>query len=328
MVAAFQKGRRSSAPARTPSAISYVVSEQANPSKKDLEMKQLFSGSYNRSACNHTHLEPLVFFLSGIPGLEQAHSWISIPFCSMFVISLLGNSTLLYVIKTDLSLHKPMFFFLSMLSSIDLVLSLTTMPKTLGIFWFNAREIGLVGCLVQMFFLHSFSIMESAVLLAMSFDRYVAICHPLRYHSILTHSLVVKAGLVALMRAVALMLPLPFLLRRLSYCHSFIIAHCYCEHMAVVRLACSNTRFNNIYGIFVALLIVGFDLGFIVLSYAKILRAVLSLATKEAPACLMSAPSWSSTFLWFSPLSYTGLATMFLPTSTFSWLISTCSSRQ
>ncbi|XP_063162126.1 olfactory receptor 52K1-like [Candoia aspera] len=224
---------------------------------------------------------PLVFFLSGIPGLEHVHHWISIPFCSMFVISLLGNCTLLYVIKANMSLHQPMFFFLSMLSSTDLVLSLTTMPKTLGIFWFNAGEIGLVGCLVQMFFLHSFSIMESAVLLAMSFDRYVAICHPLRYHSILTHSLVAKAGLVALMRGVALMLPLPFLLQRLSYCHSFTIAHCYCEHMAVVRLACSNTQFNNIYGIFVALLIVGLDLGLIALSYVKILGTVLSLATKE-----------------------------------------------
>ncbi|KAM6447814.1 olfactory receptor 52K1-like [Liasis olivaceus] len=244
-------------------------------------MKQLFSGSYNGSVRNHTALEPVVFFLTGIPGLEHVQHWISIPFCSMFVISLLGNCSLLYVIKTDMSLHQPMFFFLSMLASSDVVLSLTTMPKTLGIFWFNAGEIGLVGCLVQMFFLHTFSIMESAVLLAMSFDRYVAICHPLRYHSILTHSLVAKAGLVALMRAVALMLPLPFLLQRLSYCHSLTIAHCYCEHIAVVRLACSNTQFNNIYGIFVALLIVGLDLGFIVLSYVKILSAVLSLATKE-----------------------------------------------
>ncbi|XP_070605471.1 olfactory receptor 52K1-like [Erythrolamprus reginae] len=244
-------------------------------------MKQLPRGSHNRSAGNHTPWEPLVFFLSGIPGLEHAHSWISIPFCAMFLTSLLGNGGLLYIIKTDRSLHQPMFLFLSMLSSIDLVLSLSTVPKTLSIFWFNAGEIGLVGCLVQMFFLHSFAIMESAVLLAMSFDRYVAVCHPLRYHSILTHSLVAKAGLVALVRAVGLMLPLPFLLRRLSYCRSVTIAHCYCEHMAVVRLACSDTRFNNLYGIFVALLIVGFDLGFIVLSYARILRAVLSLATKE-----------------------------------------------
>uniref|UniRef100_A0A8C5WS13 G-protein coupled receptors family 1 profile domain-containing protein n=1 Tax=Laticauda laticaudata TaxID=8630 RepID=A0A8C5WS13_LATLA len=216
---------------------------------------------------NHTLLEPV--------------PWISIPSCSMFVISLLDNGILLYMIKTGVSLHKPMFFFLSMLFSIDLLLSLTPMSKTLGIFWFNAGEIGLVGCLVQMFFLHSFSIMESAVLLAKSFDRYVAICHPLRYHSILTHSLVVKAGLMVLMRAVALVLPLPFLLQRLRDCHSSTIAHCYCEHMAMVRLACSNTCFSNIYGIFVALLIVGCDLGFILLSYAKILRAALSLATKE-----------------------------------------------
>ncbi|XP_015683290.1 olfactory receptor 52K1-like [Protobothrops mucrosquamatus] len=266
---------------RTGSTLSYVVFAQEKPTEKYLEMRQLSSGSYNRLAHNHTSLEPLVFFLSGIPGLEHAHRWISIPFCSVFVISLLGNCSLLYVIKTDQSLHNPMFFLLSMLSSIDLVLSLTTTPKTLAVFWFKAGEIGLAGCLVQMFFLHSFSIMESAVLLAMSFDRYVAICHPLRYHSILTHSLVAKAGLVALMRAVALMLPLPFLLGRLSYCHSFTIAHCYCEHMALVRLACSDTRFNNLYGIFVALLIVGLDLGFILLSYAKILRAVLSLATKE-----------------------------------------------
>ncbi|XP_053161944.1 olfactory receptor 52K1-like [Hemicordylus capensis] len=230
---------------------------------------------------NHTRSHSSAFFLSGIPGLEASHLWISIPFCSVFTISLLGNSTLLYVIKTDVTLHKPMFSFLSMLASIDLVLSLTTMPKTLSIFWFRASEISLMACLTQMFFLHTFAIMESAVLLAMAFDRYVAICHPLRYNAILTSSLVAKMGLVALGRAVLLMLPLPFLLRRLPYCHSHVISHCYCEHMAVVRLACANTQFNNIYGIIVAMVVVVLDLSFISLSYAKILRSVLSLATTE-----------------------------------------------
>ncbi|XP_006032157.1 olfactory receptor 52K1-like [Alligator sinensis] len=222
-----------------------------------------------------------IFFLTGIPGLEAMHRWISIPFCTVFTVALLGNGTLLYIIKTEPSLHKPMFYFLAMLAVIDLVLSMTTMPKTLSIFLFNAREISFSGCLVQMFFLHSFSIMESAVLLAMAFDRYVAICIPLRYTTILTNALIVKIGLAALSRAVLLMFPLPFLLRRLPYCHSHIIAHCYCEHMAVVKLACANSRFNNIYGIIVALFIVGFDLMFIGLSYVKILRTVLNLASKE-----------------------------------------------
>ncbi|XP_050804038.1 olfactory receptor 52K1-like [Gopherus flavomarginatus] len=235
----------------------------------------------NLSGSNSTGIDPSVFFLMGISGLEALHLWISIPFCSMFIVALLGNCTLLYVIKTEPSLHKPMFYFLTMLAVIDLVLSTTTMPKILSIFWFNSREISFNACLVQMFFLHSFSIMQSAVLLAMAFDRYVAICNPLRYTTILTNSVIAKIGLAALTRAVLLMVPLPFLLRWLPYCRSHLISHCYCEHMAVVNLACANTKFNNIYGITVALLIVGLDLMFISLSYVKILRAVLSLASKE-----------------------------------------------
>uniref|UniRef100_A0A8C0ITS8 G-protein coupled receptors family 1 profile domain-containing protein n=1 Tax=Chelonoidis abingdonii TaxID=106734 RepID=A0A8C0ITS8_CHEAB len=223
----------------------------------------------NLSGPNGTGSDPSVFFLTGIPGLEALHLWISIPFCSVFTMALLGNCTLLYVIKTELSLHKPMFYFLTILAVIDLVLSTTTM------------EISFNACLVQMFFLHSFSIMQSALLLAMAFDRYVAICNPLRYATILTNSVIAKIGLAALTRAVLLVIPLPFLLRRLPYCGSHVISHCYCEHMAVVNLACADTRFNNIYGIVVALFIVGLDLMFIFLSYVKILRAVLSLASKE-----------------------------------------------
>ncbi|KAM7179304.1 olfactory receptor 52K1-like [Macrochelys suwanniensis] len=235
----------------------------------------------NLSGSNSTGADPSMFFLTGIPGLETLHPWISIPFCSVFSVALLGNCTLLYVIRTEPSLHKPMFYFLAMLAVIDLVLSTTTVPKILSIFWFNSREISFNGCLVQMFFLHSFSIMESALLLAMAFDRYVAICNPLRYATILTNSVIARIGLAALARAVLLMVPLPFLLRRLPYCGSHVISHCYCEHMAMVKLACADTRFNNVYGIIITVFIVGQDLMFIVLSYVKILRAVLSLVSKE-----------------------------------------------
>nr|XP_008176274.1 olfactory receptor 52K1-like [Chrysemys picta bellii] len=235
----------------------------------------------NLSAPNGTGSDPSVFFLTGIPGLEALHPWISIPFCSMFTVALLGNCTLLYVIKTEPSLHKPMFYFLGMLAVIDLVLSTTTVPKILSIFWFNSREISFNGCLVQMFFLHSFSTLESTLLLAMAFDRYVAICNPLWYATILTNSVIAKIGLAALARAVLLVLPLPFVLRRLPYCRSHVISHCYCEHMAMVKLACADTRFNNVYGIILTVFIGGLDLMFISLSYIKILRAVLSLASKE-----------------------------------------------
>uniref|UniRef100_A0A8C8S787 Olfactory receptor n=1 Tax=Pelusios castaneus TaxID=367368 RepID=A0A8C8S787_9SAUR len=235
----------------------------------------------NLSASNSTGSDPSVFFLSGIPGLEAMHFWISIPFASMFTVALLGNCTLLYVIKTEPSLHQPMFYFLAMLAFIDLVLSTTCMPKTLSIFWFISREISFTACLVQMFFLQFFSIMESSVLLAMAFDRYVAICNPLRYTTILTNLMIAKIGLVSLARVLLLVVPTPFLLSRLPFCQSHVISHCYCEHMAVVKLACGNTWLNNIFGIFATLFVIGLDLPFITLSYVKILRTVLSLASKE-----------------------------------------------
>ncbi|XP_004433983.1 PREDICTED: olfactory receptor 52K1 [Ceratotherium simum simum] len=234
------------------------------------------------SASNITSTHPAAFLLVGIPGLEHLHVWISIPFFFAYTLALLGNCTLLFIIWADAALHEPMYLFLAMLAAIDLVLSSTALPKMLAIFWFRDQEINFYACLVQMFFLHSFSIMESAVLLAMAFDRYVAICKPLHYTTVLTRSLIIKIGMAAVARALTLMTPLPFLLRHFHYCRGPVIAHCYCEHMAVVRLACGDTRFNNIYGIAVAMFIVVLDLLFVMLSYIFILQAVLQLASQEA----------------------------------------------
>ncbi|XP_073468478.1 olfactory receptor 52K1-like [Aquarana catesbeiana] len=225
---------------------------------------------------------PTHFILLGIPGLESSYFYIAFIFTIVYVTSVVGNFTLLFIIKIDRTLHEPMYFFLCMLSAIDLVLSNSTTPKMLGILWFNNHEIYFEACLTQMFFLHSFAIMESALLLAMSFDRYIAICQPLRYNSILTKLLITNIGLLAIGRAVTLMTPLPFLIKRLPFCSTNVIHHSYCEHMAVVKLACTDTTFNNIYGLVVALVIVGLDLIFIIWSYALILQAVFRLASTEA----------------------------------------------
>lgn len=78
------------------------------------------------------------FLLSGIPGLEHVHIWISIPLCFMYLVSILGNCAILLIIKTDSSLHQPMYLFLSMLALTDLGLSLCTLPTVLSIFWVGA----------------------------------------------------------------------------------------------------------------------------------------------------------------------------------------------
>ncbi|KAM7179350.1 olfactory receptor 52E4-like [Macrochelys suwanniensis] len=222
------------------------------------------------------------FILLGIPGLEAAHVWISIPFCVMYAIAILGNFTILFIVKREPSLHGPMYYFLCMLAVTDLVVSTSTVPKMLSIFWFNSREINFSACLTQMYVFHCFSVMESGILVAMAFDRYVAICDPLRHSAILTNRVVAKIGLVVVLRGSILILPYLFLARQWPYCRTNIIPQPFCTHMTVVNLACADIRVSSYYGVFVQIWVNGLDVFFIVVSYTQILRAIFSLPTKDA----------------------------------------------
>ncbi|XP_008056761.1 olfactory receptor 51A7 [Carlito syrichta] len=222
--------------------------------------------------------EVKVFLLVGIPELEHAHIWISIPICLMYLVAILGNSTILLIITTDPSLHEPMYYFLAMLAVSDMGLSLSSLPTMLRIFLFNAMGISPSACFAQEFFIHGFTVMESSVLLIMSLDRFLAIHNPLRYSSILTSNRVAKMGLILAIRSILLVLPFPFILRRLKYCQKNLLSHSYCLHQDTMKLACSDNKINVIYGFFVALCTM-IDLALIVLSYALILKTVLSIAS-------------------------------------------------
>lgn len=221
------------------------------------------------------------FFLTGIPGLEDGQVWVSTLICSLYAVAFLGNGAVLVVIVKDRGLRKPMYLFLSMLAVSELGVSLSTLPTVLGVFLFGAREIGLDACLAQMFFLHSFTIMDSGVLWAMALDRFVAIYSPLQYPAILTNFRILLMGLAITARSFLLIAPLPLLLRRLPFLPSNLLAHPYCLHPNLIRLPCADTSVNSRVGLFVLLCSFGLDSACIVVSYAMILKTVLSMASKE-----------------------------------------------
>ncbi|XP_008064736.1 putative olfactory receptor 52P1 [Carlito syrichta] len=227
------------------------------------------------------HSSFVTFTLMGIPGLESQHLWISVSFSSMFMAILIGNGVILFLVAIEPTLRTPMYLLLALLMVADLISTLALVPKLLCLLWLNDRDITSNACFTQMFFIHGASVVRSALLVAMAFDRFVAVCEPLRYNTILSHSLVGRLGLIALTKGVILILPMPLLLQRLTFCH-MVIPHTYCDHMAVVKMACNHTRVNRIYGLFVILLVMGFDLVLIGFSYAFILQAVGRLSSRDA----------------------------------------------
>ncbi|XP_015708010.1 olfactory receptor 51G2-like [Coturnix japonica] len=230
---------------------------------------------------NSSHAQP--FLLSGLPGMAQFHHWVFLPFGLMYLVAVLGNGTILLVVSVHRQLHQPMYYFLLMLATTDLGLTLSTLPTVLRVFWLGAMEISFPSCLIQMFCIHVFSFMESSVLLAMAFDRYVAICCPLRYSSILTGARVAQIGLGIICRCTLSLLPLICLLTRLPFCGSHVLSHPYCLHQDVIRLACRDATLNSHYGLTLVLVAI-LDFALIVLSYVVIFRTVLGITSREEQA--------------------------------------------
>uniref|UniRef100_A0A2K5PCY0 G-protein coupled receptors family 1 profile domain-containing protein n=1 Tax=Cebus imitator TaxID=2715852 RepID=A0A2K5PCY0_CEBIM len=210
------------------------------------------------------------FLLTGFPGLEWAHQWISLPIFVGYLVALVGNATIL---------HLPMYYLLAILAVTDLGLCMSMLPSVLGVLWFDARTVSLVPCVLQQHFLHSFSFMESAVLFAMALDCLVAIRFPLRYASVLTGPRMALVGAVLSVRTAAITAAPSLHLLTFNYCRPGALSHAYCLHQDMICLACSDTHFKRLYGLCIIMLAMGGDVLFILLSYTVILRTVLAIAS-------------------------------------------------
>ncbi|ELK09400.1 Olfactory receptor 51I2 [Pteropus alecto] len=213
--------------------------------------------------------------------MQTLQHWMFLLLGTLYVVSIVGNVLILFIIKEEQSLHQPMYYFLSLLSVNDLGVSFSTLPTVLATFCFHLQKISFDSCMAQMFFIHFFSFTESGILLVMSFDRYVAICNPLRYATVLTDVRVACMGICVIIRSVCMVFPLPLLLKRLSFCKANVLSHAYCLHPDLIRLPCGDITINNIFGLFIVISTFGLDSAFILLSYVLILRSVLAIASRE-----------------------------------------------
>ena len=154
------------------------------------------------------------FFLVGFLDWPQLELILFVFISIFYSLTIFGNTPIIALSRTDLRLHTPMYFFLSHLSFLDLCFTTSTVPQLLINLHGQDRTISYERCVAQLLIFLALASTECVLLGVMAFDRYVAICNPLRYSTILTPRRIVKMGLSSVIRSALLLLPLPFLLKR------------------------------------------------------------------------------------------------------------------
>ncbi|XP_076836575.1 olfactory receptor 6N1-like [Brachyhypopomus gauderio] len=223
--------------------------------------------------------EAVTFFI--IEGLKDKYMILFSVFLTIYVLVLGGNSMIMYITRTDSKLHSPMYFFLDNLSLCDIIYTTVTIPNMLSGFLVEVKTISKTGCFVQMYFFLSMTVTGRALLTVMAYDRYLAICHPLHYMSVMTRK--VRFLLLFLAWAFGWIMPLPALILALPlpFCGPNIVKHIFCDHSSVVNLACTNTSRNSLISLIIALVgLIGTFL-LILASYISIAKAISRMGSAE-----------------------------------------------
>ncbi|KAG8453195.1 hypothetical protein GDO86_004857 [Hymenochirus boettgeri] len=221
------------------------------------------------------------FVLYGFPGVSQTRFLLGITFLFLYVVILTANGLILYLICIEKTLRSPMYLLISLLLSINVTCTTSIMPRAILDFFLLIR-ISLSSCLVQMFFIYFMTTCESNVLLLMSLDRYVAICRPLRYHTIMNKNLMAWLTLTVFIRSGVLVCPLVVFTSMVPFCRSNIILNFVCENMALLGLACGDISKPQIAGLIARILVTVFDVTLLLMFYSNILYSAMKTTSGKS----------------------------------------------
>ncbi|XP_059125492.1 olfactory receptor 1468-like [Peromyscus eremicus] len=219
------------------------------------------------------------FLLLGLPiPPEHQHLFYAL-FLAMYLTTVLGNLIIIILILLDSHLHTPMYFFLSNLSFSDLCFSSVTMPKLLQNMQSQDPSIPYAGCLAQMYFFMIFGAMESFLLVVMAYDRYVAICFPLHYTTIMSPKLCMCLMVLCWVLTTLYSTLHTLLLARLSFCENNVIPHFFCDISALLKLSCSDIYINELMIFIVGGLASVIPFLLIIVSYVQIVCSILKVSS-------------------------------------------------
>nr|XP_033779216.1 olfactory receptor 5V1-like [Geotrypetes seraphini] len=198
------------------------------------------------------------FLILGFPEFPELQLPLFTLFLLLYLMAVLGNLLVICIVCADQHLHIPMYFFLTNLSALDICSLTSTVPKMLAILGAKNQKISFVGCILQTYCYMMCASTEFILLTAMAYDRYVAICNPLRYLNIMNKRVCALLAAASWITGLLESLPHAIIASQFPFCDSNVINHFFCEIAALVRLSCSDTSIiqtmNYILGIFIIFL--------------------------------------------------------------------------
>ncbi|XP_050956804.1 olfactory receptor 52E2-like [Labeo rohita] len=230
---------------------------------------------------NMSIIHPEYFFIIGLTGIPYSSYYYIFLFIAYF-IAVIGNSIVLLIIALQRSLHSPKYIGVFNLALADLGETNAVIPNMMKTFFSDSQYMSYNACLSNMFFVNFFITVQSATLVVLAFDRFTAICLPLRYHAIVNNTVISLAFIVLWVFNTSLMALSASLMTRLSFCKSNVVQSFYCDYGPLVRLACNDNSINVfMYNLIAAMFFIA-PLLIIVLSYLGIFFALSKITTWEA----------------------------------------------
>ncbi|XP_053117174.1 olfactory receptor 6X1-like [Hemicordylus capensis] len=221
------------------------------------------------------------FILQGFPGSPELQKYLFVPVLFMYVLTILGNVLIVFIIIYDHRLHNPMYFFLGNFSFLEIFYVTTLSPKMLANFLAEKRAICFSCCITQAFSHFLLGATEFFLLAAMSFDRYMAICNPLHYSIIMNHQLCLQMALGSWLGGFFTVIVQTVLLCQLPFCGPNLINHFYCDVTPLLSLACADTRLLELIILVGSALLLFSSFLFTAISYIFIISTILRIPSSS-----------------------------------------------
>ncbi|XP_021067148.1 olfactory receptor 2D2-like [Mus pahari] len=256
------------------------------------------------------------FILLGFSSDPTTNSILFIVFLLIYLSTVLGNGLIIMLVCLDTQLHTPMYFFLCNLSLLDMTFVTTTMPQMLVHLLAYSQSISFAGCCLQMFACGALGITECMIFVVMAYDRYVAICYPLRYTVILNWGLCIKLEAGSWICGFLSSLLNTFFTMSLPYCGPNRVNHFWCEGPSVRSLACMDTHLIEMVDLVLSIFLCVIPISLIVTSYIGIAMAILKIKSTQGRCKAFStcASHLTVVTLFYAPATYTYLR----PNSSYS----------